>query len=277
LKKFCEINKTTAFPVLLTILFELLSRICGNENDICIGTVISGRKNKNEEKIFGYFNEIIPISFSPIGKENSTFFELFKEISNIYFESTSRSIPIQKLASFEKFKIQNGNEMKIHPIFQIMSLYQVEDKIINQGKWENQKNNQIDFEGIQNLPFLGQEMRKQNLEIDLMIYFGESNSSSRENENTEKIDQFISISFKIDLFLKETIESIGNCFLFILEESLSKYFGNQQEKNNLQEENQNKNFKLNEIPFLSNEKIKNSIQSNKIHFSKKGKEIGFTL
>ncbi len=120
--KLARDNKLTLFTVLFSIFKVLLSRICNQEN-IIVGTTVSGRNQKDLDGIFGIFINTLPIKSCP--ERNKTFIQFLYEIKdittraflnqNIQLEDVMNELPISSKHGgnplFDAVFVLQNNEM----------------------------------------------------------------------------------------------------------------------------------------------------------------------
>ncbi|MBD3629798.1 non-ribosomal peptide synthetase [Cyclobacterium sp.] len=117
-KRIARERNATMFMTLLAIFKVLLYRYSG-QNDICIGTAISGREQENLQPLVGYFVRTLPLRSTIHG--NHSFTKVLEEVKNNALELFEhQETPFEKLVeSLEIARIKG-----MHPLFQQMFVYQ---------------------------------------------------------------------------------------------------------------------------------------------------------
>ncbi|MEO6638155.1 MAG: amino acid adenylation domain-containing protein, partial [Ginsengibacter sp.] len=112
------INDASLFITLLAAFKVLLYKYCG-QNDICIGTPVSGRQYEGLEAIVGYFVNTLVLRSQVQG--NDTFNDLLKQVKEVALEAYNhQGMPFEKLV--ESVGVERDNSRG--PLFQVMFVFQ---------------------------------------------------------------------------------------------------------------------------------------------------------
>ncbi|HHJ51964.1 MAG TPA: amino acid adenylation domain-containing protein, partial [Caldithrix abyssi] len=111
-------HQTTPYVVLLAAFSVLLHRYSG-QNDICIGTPVSGRTRKEIEGLIGFFVNSLPLRFELDG--NPSFDELLAEVQQVVQDALSnQDVPFEKIID----TLNLERDTSYTPLFQVMFIYQ---------------------------------------------------------------------------------------------------------------------------------------------------------
>ena len=175
---------STIFIVLLTALYILLHRYTGQE-DIVIGTTVSGRRHPDLESILGLFIETLAIRNYPIG--NSTFREFLDQVRiKTLTAYENDSYPFLELVR----KTVGSGDLTRNPLFDVMLILQNVDIA------------EMEVEG---LTFRSFPYYKKMSRLDLTLEAVEEKNEIR-----------FHIEYSTVLFKKETIERFVNHYINIL-------------------------------------------------------------
>lgn len=184
-------NKATLYVTLLTAFNVLLYRY-SNQNDILVGTPVSGRSRKELEGLIGMFVNTVVIR-TPI-RDNMSFSELLKLVRQTVIEALdNQDLPFEKLVE-ELQPIRNSGH---NPIFQVM--FALDEK----------KEKSISLDSLTLYPsVITNGTSKFDLNLDIQ-------------ENEEGI--MGNFEYNTDLFKESTIIRMANSFQKLLE-TISKGF-----------------------------------------------------
>lgn len=113
LKNCAKEYKTTNFVMLLSLLHTLLS-LCSNENDIVIGTPVSGRNFRGGNDLVGMFVNTIPIRLNRSGTDS--FADYIKNVKKEVLDSfKNQDYPYERLISETKLPVNTGR----NPLFDV--------------------------------------------------------------------------------------------------------------------------------------------------------------
>jgi amino acid adenylation domain-containing protein len=185
LVNLCRAEKVTLFILLLTCFKLLLYRYTGEE-DIVVGTPISGRDIYETEFLIGYFVNTLVLRTSLSG--SLTFRELLKRITSVVLDAYEHQrVPFEKVVE----AINPERNLGYSPVFQIFfSLYskQVHD---------------VELEGLTITPFpIKRKMAKFDLSFEIEEYKGII---------------WVDIEYRTDLFNQTTIENMSRHYINILD------------------------------------------------------------
>lgn len=118
IKAFGKVQKTTDYMILLSSFMVLLSKY-SRQNDIVVGTTVSGRTNKSTESILGMFANTLAMRGQPEGNKN--FRDFLSEMKEICFRAyENQEYPFEKLLEdIDIPKMPNRN-----PLFDVMFVMQ---------------------------------------------------------------------------------------------------------------------------------------------------------
>ena len=118
LKEIANRHQTTPFVVLLTAFSVLLHRYSG-QNDLVIGTPVSGRTRKEIEGLIGFFVNSLPLRFELDG--NPSFDALLEDVQQMVQQSLSnQDVPFEKIID----ALNLERDTSYTPLFQVMFIYQ---------------------------------------------------------------------------------------------------------------------------------------------------------
>jgi amino acid adenylation domain-containing protein len=216
LKALAQTEKTTPFTLVTAVVYELLSRYC-SQRDFCIGTIVGGRTNADLEQCVGYFHETVPMRFQAV-PQSATFGELLQTVSNIFYESVSHVVPLSKMVSV----LSQKPDPSFHPLLQVNCFYKFQGALSRHGEWQA-FNGTLAFDGIEQcVPLTNNERLDLTesgftdnaaVEFDMQFYFDEfvgKDGSSR-----------VVLSYRSELFQRESMQSMLNNFLILLEKALN--------------------------------------------------------
>jgi amino acid adenylation domain-containing protein len=112
LRALAEAEKTTPFVVLLAAFHAFLSRVSG-QNDVVIGSPLSGRTHRRTEDLVGYFVNTLPVRADL--SADPTFAELVAQVKRTLLEAYEhQDVPFDKLVA----ELRPTRELGRHPIYQ---------------------------------------------------------------------------------------------------------------------------------------------------------------
>jgi natural product biosynthesis luciferase-like monooxygenase protein/amino acid adenylation domain-containing protein len=191
-KSFSKHNQITLNTVLTAVYFLTLQCYSG-QNNITIGTVLSGRNYPQTQDIIGFFINILPLKIKIT--ENLSFIDFAKEIAIKILEIQKyQDIPFNKIV--EGLKIPQ--DFSSHPIFQTIFVVQT-----FANKWNDMKKN-----GIGEL-YKTERTLYTAARFDLTVFIDDSNS---------EITGVVSFATKI--FDLKTIEGFFETYKLILSQVL---------------------------------------------------------
>ncbi|WP_086934156.1 aminotransferase class V-fold PLP-dependent enzyme [Agarilytica rhodophyticola] len=123
--QFCEQHKCSTFVFLHTILSVLISRY-SRENDVVIGTPVSGRNEESFESIVGVFINTLVLRSSVEAEEN--FLDLLTQTSKVVTTAfKNQHVPFEHLVE----ELNPARSLSHNPLFQIMLTLKNKDKLPN--------------------------------------------------------------------------------------------------------------------------------------------------
>jgi natural product biosynthesis luciferase-like monooxygenase protein/amino acid adenylation domain-containing protein len=126
--RFCKDQKITLFVGLVTFIKYLLFKLSG-QNDIIIGTPVSGREYLELEDQIGLFLDFVPLRTKI--KENSSLEELVKDVkSNILSAFENRNFPVMELLAELNYQRDLGR----NPLFDVLVILQNSEYTVDQTK-----------------------------------------------------------------------------------------------------------------------------------------------
>ncbi|NQY01562.1 MAG: non-ribosomal peptide synthetase, partial [Flavobacteriaceae bacterium] len=166
----------TVFMVLLTAFKVLLSRYSG-QNDICVGTPIANRTQKELEDVIGFF--VNTLSLRTQINQNDSFQDLLQQVKQTTLEAYDhQQVPFEKVVEH----VVKTRDMSVTPLFQVMFVLQ-----------NTPKDTAVEMEGLTLTPYQGQEQNTSKFDITISVEEREEGFS-------------MSINYCTDLFKEETIE-----------------------------------------------------------------------
>ncbi len=118
LKELANRYQTTPYVVLLTAFSVLLHRYSG-QNDLCIGTPVSGRTRREVEGLIGFFVNSLPLRFEL--EDNPNFDQLLPRVQTMFQNALSnQDVPFEKIID----ALQLERDTSYTPLFQVMFIYQ---------------------------------------------------------------------------------------------------------------------------------------------------------
>ncbi|MCK8524319.1 amino acid adenylation domain-containing protein [Aquimarina sp. D1M17] len=117
LKRLAQKENTTLFMVLLSVYNVLLSKLC-NQEDVIIGTSVSGRPHADLEQIAGMFINTLALRNFPIGTK--PFLEFLREVSSRAFDAFEhQNYPYEDLVD----SLNLARDTSRHPLVSVMFEY----------------------------------------------------------------------------------------------------------------------------------------------------------
>ena len=186
LYKICRSNNSTIFMALTAITKILLYNYSG-QDDIIVGTPVSGRQNNNLSGQIGYYVNMLPLRDIIIGEES--FLKFLNKVKTTNTKAYNyEDYPFDCLVD----ELVKKRDMSRSPIFDIMVLYS-----------KNNEENNSSRSNVDALTFKGFEINDESIgsSHDMAFQFKESEG-----------DLSIGITYNTDLFDKDRIIRLGNHF-----------------------------------------------------------------
>jgi len=118
MRKLCQREEVTLFMALLTVFKVLLHRYTGQE-DIVVGTPISGRNRVETDNLIGFFLNTLALRTDLSG--NPSFRELLGGMRKVALEAYAhQDLPFEKLVE----ELQPERDLSRSPLFQVMFAFQ---------------------------------------------------------------------------------------------------------------------------------------------------------
>ncbi len=118
IKDIAKQHKTTPYLVFLTAFSVLLHRYSG-QDDLIIGTPVSGRTRKEIEDLIGFFVNSIPLRFEL--ENNPTFDDYLQQTQKMVQEAlANQDVPFEKIIDVLNLE----RDTSYTPLFQVMFIYQ---------------------------------------------------------------------------------------------------------------------------------------------------------
>jgi amino acid adenylation domain-containing protein/FkbH-like protein len=171
-------NKIT-MNMLLVAIYTVLIHKYSDQEEIVIGSLVSGRNHIDLENVIGMFSNFLPL-VSKV-KENQSFVDFLKDMKKVMEEAYSyQEYPFDKIVE----KTNRRIDLSRNPIFDTMLIFH--NEIDPNMNWE-----------IEGLKFLGRELRNQGTSLDFKmdIYIG----------NKGQLNGYLQYNKK--LYREETMES----------------------------------------------------------------------
>ncbi len=196
LNQCCKYQNATLFTFLLSAFKILLSRYC-NQSDICVGSPVANRSQKELERMIGFFANTIALRSDL--SNNPTFVELLSKVQ----ETTLDAISYQD-APFEKVvdRVVTERSLSRTPVFQAMFNLQNRGRNKNTGK-SNQRT--LEYLAGLEVELLELEKLSQTSRFDITLNAVELNDKIRFN-----------LEYCVDLFQRETIVRMKDHFIQLL-------------------------------------------------------------
>ncbi|HAV89682.1 MAG TPA: hypothetical protein DCW44_00170, partial [Eubacterium sp.] len=122
IRKICEECKVTEYMLFMSATMVLLSKYC-NQEDIVVGTPISGRTHKDTEQMLGMFVNTLAMRGKP--EKNKTFREFLMEIKDMCFKAyENQDYPIEEL--IEELNIPR--DISRNPLYDVLFVFQNNDE-----------------------------------------------------------------------------------------------------------------------------------------------------
>lgn len=185
LKKISSEKKVSLYMILLTFVNLLFYAYTGSE-DLCIGTPVASRNQKECESIFGFFVNTLVLR-NQIQK-NMTFEELLIEVRETCLEAFEhQDIPFEKLVEELNVDRNTSYSPLVQTIFVLQDVKEADFKI----------------KGIEVAPYV---FDRKTSRFELEIYLWESE---------EQLEGYF--EYNTDLFKETTIERMMDNFLYIID------------------------------------------------------------
>ncbi|MGL5973488.1 MAG: amino acid adenylation domain-containing protein, partial [Oscillospiraceae bacterium] len=179
-----QTTKTTDYMIFLSVINIMLRKYSGQE-DIVVGSPISGRTLKEVEKIVGMFVNTLPIRTYP--SDQKIYLDYLEEVKEICLNAfENQEYPFEEIIS----ELNVVRDMSRNPIFDVM--------------FAMQNNEQIDI-SINDISFKSIEFETNTTKFDLVM-----NASKLENNYEVKLD------YCTDLFSEQSAERFLKSFKEIL-------------------------------------------------------------
>jgi len=186
IRELSQKSGTTEFMVLLSAAMVLLSKY-SRQDDIVIGTPISGRTHKDTEGMLGMFINTLAMRGRPEGKK--TYLEFLSEIRETCLRAyENQEYPFEELLE----SVDVVRDMSRNPLFDVMLILQ------------NNENEEIRFAGVQ-AEYADAEDYVAKFDLTFNIGVGED-------------DYQIGLEYCTDLFTKKSAELILTHYLEVLNE-----------------------------------------------------------
>ena len=190
LSKLAQEQSATLFMTLLTAFKMLLSHYSGQQ-DICVGTVTTGRHQKELEKLIGYFVQTLPIrsNLTP----DATFLDMLKEVKTNTLEAfENQELPFEKIVASTQARRKLGE----HPLFQVVFLFQ---NFPESGSFS-----------LGDVTMTHQPVKQNTSKFDLSFIISELASGLE-----------IDIEYSLSLFKRSTVNRFGRDYIRLLKQIVS--------------------------------------------------------
>ncbi|WP_297418108.1 non-ribosomal peptide synthetase [Clostridium sp.] len=199
IKEFSAKESKTVYSYMLTVFIVLLNKYA-SQDDIVIGTVMSGRNHPEFEKIVGMFVDTVPIRVKTNECEN--FIELLNIVSDTLISiMENQEYPFEKIIEDLKIKPQ----LSRNQLFDIMFIMQ------------NMKSFDLEMEGIKTNSILIEEERSK---FDITLTVSEKDE-----------DMYLNFEYSTDLFKRSTIERMVRHYELLLNQCINNHLKNINEIN----------------------------------------------
>ncbi|MRX56180.1 amino acid adenylation domain-containing protein [Bacillus idriensis] len=185
LKHLANKNNVSLFMLFLSAYNVLLSKYSG-QDDIIVGTPVSGRTHPDVAKTIGLFVNTLALRNFPSANKN--FADFLKEVrSNVLDAHEHQDYPIEKLVE----NLNLSRDRSLHPLFSTLFVMERAAKVDD------------DNLGLNITPI---EHKMKTAKLDLMFAI---------TEDEKELTLFI--QYRSDLFLKDTINKMASKFIYLLE------------------------------------------------------------
>jgi amino acid adenylation domain-containing protein len=182
-------NNTSLFMSLLSMFYLFLHRYTG-ENDIVIGTPIANRHYKELEGIVGFFANTLALRMLCDGSKS--FLELMEDVKQMSLKCFEhQDLPFEHLVEL----LNVDRDITKNPVFQTMFIFVNKRTPLN----------------ISDLEVSELELSNDTSKFDLTLSIIHTDQ-----------DLLMEWEFALDLFYPSTIKNFSKCFLFLLEQVISK-------------------------------------------------------
>ena len=189
LAAFAKQYSATEYMVFLSALMVLLSKYSRQE-DIIVGTTISGRTHKDTEKMMGMFVNTLAMRGYPAA--DKTCAQFVKEtVQNCLKAYEHQEYPFDELVESLNVK----RDISRNPLFDVMLVYQ------------NNETARYNLKGLRTEPVLGQQSIAK---FDLTFIISDSPDGYE-----------ISLEYCTDLFLHATVQGVAEKLLYIIEQMIA--------------------------------------------------------
>ena len=173
--KLCQQSGTTMFMTLLAAFNVLLYRYSG-QNDICVGSPIAGRQQKETEDLIGFFVNTLALRSDVSGE--LSFSKFLQQVKTTTLEAyENQEVPFEKIVE----SVESQRDMSRNPLFQVMfALQNVPD---------------IPQLGIKELSLFKEEFISNVTKFDISFFMTET-----------PVGLYGTVEYCTDLFSEETID-----------------------------------------------------------------------
>lgn len=189
IKRISSQENVTLFTVLLTSFNILLAKYSGQE-DIVIGSPVSGRHYPNVDSIIGFFLNNIVLRCDLSG--DLSFQQLIQKNKEIVLQAfANQDVPFEELVD----ELNSGSDLSRNPLFQIAFVLNDKD------------NSQFELDGLEISKIITDYERSK---FDLTLFLQESS-----------FGMDATIEYSTDLFEEQTIARLGEYFVVLLEQLIA--------------------------------------------------------
>jgi amino acid adenylation domain-containing protein len=194
IREFSAQESKTVYTCMLSVFIVLLNKYT-SQDDIVIGTVVSGRNHPDIEKIIGMFVNTIPLRVKITGCEK--FVDLLEKVSNnLLFAMENQEYPFEKIVEVLKIK----PKLDRNQLFDVMFIMTNIDSF------------KLEIEGTSTRRIIIEEERSK-FDITLTVY-------------EEGEDIYLNFEYSTDLFKASTIERMANHYEKLLNQFIDNGFTN---------------------------------------------------
>jgi amino acid adenylation domain-containing protein len=193
-KKLSILSKQNGATLFMTLLaaFKILLSKHSNQEDIIVGTPVSGRVQKELEPLIGFFINTLVLRTQV--NQNSTFDELLQDLKNTVLEAFSnQETPFEKVVE----AVVSERDRSRSPLFQVMFVFQ------NKSDIPDIKLEQLSLHGVQ--------QEHKTTQFELRCHILETSTGFQ-----------ISMEYCTDLFSKQSIERLNKHFAKLLKSIVEK-------------------------------------------------------
>uniref|UniRef100_UPI001F28F2D4 non-ribosomal peptide synthetase n=1 Tax=Tenacibaculum piscium TaxID=1458515 RepID=UPI001F28F2D4 len=186
IKALSRYEGVTDFMTLLTVFNVLLSRY-SRQKDICVGTSVANRTQKELEGMIGFFVNNLPLRVQV--KEGGSFQELLQEVKKTTLEAYDfQQVPFEKIVN----RVVTTRDTLMNPLFQVLFVFQ-----------NTPGDNSIEIDGLTISNYEDRVLDTSNFDLKMTV-----------NETEDRFS--LTLNYRTDLFKEETIQRMATHYQKLL-------------------------------------------------------------